>query len=562
MKLSIGNKLMLLFGIMAAIFISFTLYVRIDLKEFEGDITRSRITEEEIMLAKNLQLHILNVGQFMTDASLTKDRNVIDKEAKPNLQDAKSSIDKFLTLGDEYEHSEQMNILKGDLDKLWSTGIRMFDAYSESQEQGNAVMDEFDNVSDKIMKTVGALLNEETREGADTTQEMFGMVETSLSVTNVVLLLVIVVSLGILFFLRTLSHSITKPLAELVKAANKIADGDLSVNIEGIKSNNEVGELANDFNKMVNRLKVIITQVKEGVLSLASVADDLTVSAIQIVEGAQEQSMKSTQVATASHELNATITDVASNASGAAESARDANSVASAGGVIVEKSIVSINSIAETSRETAKVMSVLGDRSTEVGDIIKVIDDIASQTNLLALNAAIEAARAGEQGRGFAVVADEVRKLAEKTTGATKEIGETIKVIQSDTTRAIASMEHEIKAVDDGVSLAQDAGNALKEIVEKVEYVSSMIEQIATASEEQSTAAEQIGNDIESVVDISQGTSDSAHKIATNSQELAILANSLRSTVSIFKLSDPSGKPKVEKNENANADSETLTSAN
>jgi methyl-accepting chemotaxis protein len=537
MKLSIGTKLFILFGIMIALFLGFSFYVRGDLKAVKVDITKTRDIQKEMMAAKNIQMKVLNAWQYMTDASLTRDTAVIENEAKPNIENAKKMIDEFLTIGNEGGHHQELLNVKKDLDDLWRVGNSMFEAYGQDIEKGNRVMSEFDGISEKVIKAIADVVYKENVEEDGGVDKSLKGVEKSLKVAVVILSLGMAIGGVILFYLIYMNKSITHPLTKLVKAANEIAAGDLSVEIEGLKTNNEIGELAQDFNKMVNSLRKILSDVGDGIVKLAASAENLSESAVQIVEGSQDQNMKTSQVATASQELNSTINDVTSNASSAAESARDANRVASSGGEIVEKSIISINSIADTSRETAKVMSVLGNRSNEVGAIIKVIDDIANQTNLLALNAAIEAARAGEQGRGFAVVADEVRKLAEKTSEATKEIGDTIKVIQEDTGRAISSMDKEIEAVEDGVSLAKDAGEALKEIVGKVDTVSSMIEQIATASEQESAAAEQIGGDIETVANISQQTFESAQKIAAGSQDIAILAYNLRSSVTSFKKS-------------------------
>ncbi len=203
--------------------------------------------------------------------------------------------------------------------------------------------------------------------------------------------------------------------------------------------------------------------------------------------------------------------------------------------------------IASTTRKTSDVISTLGERSKEIGKIVRVIDEIADQTNLLALNAAIEAARAGEQGRGFAVVADEVRKLAERTVKATKEIGDMIKGIRNDTEEALSAMDEEAKAVDEGMKLVKEAGDSLKEIVKKVEDVSRMVEQIATAAEEQSTAADQISGDIETVARITRESSSGADQIARASEEIAGLSNHLKELVQNFKISDMDRKEEVTK---------------
>ncbi len=537
MRLTIGTKLFVLFGAMIILFISFTCYVSTDLKKFESDIHKSRMIQQEMLTAKDIQLHVLNVWQFITDASLTKDYTVITDEAEPNYSEAKQSIDKFRTLGTEGKYEKDFAILNEQIDDMWDTGIRMYEAYKGDWEAGNVIMDEFDKKSELIINTVAALVNKENEKGAASVEEISKKVKSSLNIVNMVFVVGLLIGAGILFILWSLSNSITGPLTLLLNATRQVSKGDLSVQVQNIRGNNEVGELSRNFEFMLAGLKKMTQQIMSGVHQLASAAEDLSESALKIVDGSNEQTIKSSQVAAASQQLNVTITDVAGSASGAALSAKDANSKASLGGEIVKKSIVSINAIAESSRETAEVMSVLGSRSEEIGAIIKVIDDIAGQTNLLALNAAIEAARAGEQGRGFAVVADEVRKLAEKTTEATKEIAETVKVIQSDTNRALLSMENEVNKVNEGVTLARSAEDAIQEITGKVNEVSSMINQIATASEEQSSAAEQIGGDIGLVAEISKDTSEYANKIASECQELAVLAYNLKTSVKVFETS-------------------------
>lgn len=234
-------------------------------------------------------------------------------------------------------------------------------------------------------------------------------------------------------------------------------------------------------------------------------------------------------------EMSSAVADVAKNVSEAAKVARKANEVASRGSGIVEKTITSINGIADTTRETSQVVAILGSRSQDVSKIIKVIDDIANQTNLLSLNANIEAARAGYHGRGFAVVADEVRKLAEKTSNATKEIGDTVRRIQLDTEKALSSMDDEIKAVEKGVSFTKEAGIALKEIVSQIEELSFIMQQIASATDEQSAAAEQISGDVEALAGIIKETASGAAQIAETNQDITDLASMMKSIIEKFK---------------------------
>jgi methyl-accepting chemotaxis protein len=270
---------------------------------------------------------------------------------------------------------------------------------------------------------------------------------------------------------------------------------------------------------------------------LASSSGELSAAATSIAGGSTSQSARAAQVATASQEMSSTIAEITRSVSCASEAAKAANEVAENGGKIVVKTIESMDGISKTAKESSGLISGLGGRSREIGSIITVIEDIADQTNLLALNAAIEAARAGEQGRGFAVVADEVRRLAEKTMKATKEIDTMIRAMQDETGKAIASMENEVSAVGAGARLAEEAGASLNEIVSRVEVVTRMIETVMVAIQQQQAATEQICCDMESVSMVVAQTSESAGQIAGASSEMATLASNLKQTVDVFKVS-------------------------
>jgi methyl-accepting chemotaxis protein len=334
----------------------------------------------------------------------------------------------------------------------------------------------------------------------------------------------------------TLAESFRKLIdymQNLAAAAEHIANSDLTVTVEA-QSDKDV--LGNSFKTMVNNLTVMIRQLKANASELVSAATEISSSAEQMSKGAQDQASQVGQVSSAVEEMTATIVESSKNAGEATDASRTASSTASSGGLIVNETIQGMQKIASVVRESAESIGKLAKSADQIGEIIGVIDDIADQTNLLALNAAIEAARAGEQGRGFAVVADEVRKLAERTGKATGEITEMIKGIQQETEEAVHSMEAGIQEVDKGRELADRAGNSLGEIVQVSQKVMDMIQQIATATEEQSAAAEQISKNVEHISSVTKETATGAEQSATAAEELNRQAEGLQQMVSKFKL--------------------------
>ena len=322
-------------------------------------------------------------------------------------------------------------------------------------------------------------------------------------------------------------------MKELAGAAERIADNDLTVTVAP-KSEKDV--LGNSFKTMVGNLSGMIRQLNDNATELVTAATEIASSSEQMSRGANDQTEQMTQISTAVEEMTATIVETSKNAGDASNAAGGSAETASQGGNIVNETIQGMQRIAAVVRESADSIQKLATSADQIGEIIGVIDDIADQTNLLALNAAIEAARAGEQGRGFAVVADEVRKLAERTGKATGEITEMIKGIQAETQEAVQSMETGIGEVDKGRELADNAGNALSEIVSVSQRVMDMIQQIATAAEEQSTAAEQISRSIENVATITKETATGAEQSATAAEELNRQAEGLKLMVGKFRV--------------------------
>ncbi len=372
------------------------------------------------------------------------------------------------------------------------------------------------------------------------------VVNKNSSTSNVVqkaIIFIILIILALFGWLSFMTYrSIISPIKELAHISECLKNGDLSHCMDESRKN-EFGVLASHFNTAIAKLGAMIANVKSSAYTIAANSENLASSTSQIAGNSLEQSTQTTQAATATEELNSSFATVAGNSLTAAESARSATELATRGGEVVNETIRGMNEISLSVKESAGSIEALGQNSEKIGEIVQVINDIAGQTNLLALNAAIEAARAGEQGRGFAVVADEVRKLAEKTTSATNEITTMIKDIQESTEKSVHAMKTGTDKVTTGVELANNAGQSLKQIVSSVSDVTDMIQQIATAAEEQSATGGEIASNLESVANLTHQTADGAQESSSATVDLNELAQELKQTVSGFKLHKNNEKP-------------------
>ncbi|MEA3253833.1 MAG: HAMP domain-containing methyl-accepting chemotaxis protein, partial [Chloroflexota bacterium] len=324
-------------------------------------------------------------------------------------------------------------------------------------------------------------------------------------------------------------------MKEVAGVAEKIAENDLTVTIEPKSEDDALGVAVKT---MIANLTGMVRQLTDNASELVSAATEVASASEQMSRGAGDQADQVNQVSTAIEEMAATIVESSKNAGEASDAGKNSSDTAIAGGEVISDTVSGIQKIGKVVRESADSIAKLAKSSEQIGEIIGVIDDIADQTNLLALNAAIEAARAGEQGRGFAVVADEVRKLAERTGKATGEITDMIKGIQGETEEAVQSMEVGIQETDKGRELADKAGNSLNEIVNMSQRVMDMIQQIASATEEQSAASEQISKNIEHVSSITKETASGAEQSATAAEELNRQAEGLKKMVGRFKVSE------------------------
>jgi len=414
--------------------------------------------------------------------------------------------------------------------------------------------------------------------GVKMTEELTGEAARSMSGASTVmgygLVIALLAGVGIAVFI---TKGITGPVSQGVAFASKVAEGDLTQTLD-IHQKDEIGVLAGALRKMVGNLKAKIAEATEhsrlasvqteeateakavaegarrqaecakaeGMLEAAgkiegvveivtSASEELSAQIEQSSRGSEEQSQRVGETATAMEEMNATVLEVAKSASQAAETADKAKRKAEEGAELVRQVVRGIAEVQKQALGMKDDMTTLGQQAQGIGQIMNVISDIADQTNLLALNAAIEAARAGEAGRGFAVVADEVRKLAEKTMAATKEVGDAIHGIQDGTHKNITNVDNAVKKIDDATGLADKSGEAISEIVTLVDLSTDQVRSIATASEQQSSASEEINRSIADINRISSETTDAMRQSAQAVGELANQAQVLNTLIGEMK---------------------------
>jgi twitching motility protein PilJ len=323
-------------------------------------------------------------------------------------------------------------------------------------------------------------------------------------------------------------------IMRLLDEMGSLAEGDLTV--KATVTEDITGAIADSVNFAVEALRSLVTTINETAVQVSAAAQETQATAVQLAEAAEHQAQQITSASAAISDMAVSIDQVSKNSAESANVAQRSVQIASRGAAVVRETIQGMDSIRDQIQETSKRIKRLGESSQEIGSIVELINDIAEQTNILALNAAIQAASAGEAGRGFAVVADEVQRLAERASNATKRIETLVQTIQSDTNEAVSSMEQTTAEVVHGARLAEDAGTALGDIERVSNDLAELIGSISTAARQQSTAATNITTTMNAIQEITSQTSQGASQTAESIGNLALLANDLRRSVADFKL--------------------------
>ncbi len=531
MKMTLAKKMYGVAGLMMVVILGISIsafFVARNVANSYDEVLKSDMAQLEHGM--DAQIELGRAVQAFKNYVLRRDDKYI-KEFDEKMKAIKDDIDKYAKLSDGSEETAHV--------KKAQEGVAFYEAgFKKLLEEAKETKDiaTLDKAVKGADKPLSEALDEMDKLSMKNGDAATARVKAAANRATIIMIVIAMIVVAISAFLSFMIISgVLKSVKGVAAIVQKVSGGDLANDVP-ITSDDEIGDMAKGFNEMMASLRKIATQITGNTSTLATSSEELSQTTNSLNEGAKEQSRQTEQAATAITEVAQTVMDVAQNASAASNSSKEASQIAGEGREKVENTVNGMHQIADTVKEAAATITELGKSSQEIGNIVRTINDIADQTNLLALNAAIEAARAGEQGRGFAVVADEVRKLAERTGKATREIGEMIKKIQGETERSVESMNAGIGEVDKGVKLAEEARIAMGQIVDASNRGTDMIQRIAAAAEQQSAASEEVSANMESIANVTRNTEAASSQIQSASHDLARIATELKSLVGWFRL--------------------------
>jgi methyl-accepting chemotaxis protein len=482
------------------------------------------------------RFNVVQVQQYLTDVSATGESDGF-KDAKAAHDAALKDLDSISRL--EPRLAEQVAQTKAGLGAFHTLGIEMANTYnSAGRDAGNALMqrpgDGFDAQADRLTSQLESLEKVVREHLAESVQAATTEINRAQGLNTWLgaAVGVLMVGSGLMLY-RTLIRTLGGEPGFAARSTQRIAGGDLTQDIK-IRPGGH-GSLLASISGMQDSLRTIIRGIGDSADELTASAHGIASAANQVSTAVNSQSDKSAAMAASIEEMAVSISRITESAAGAHQRAVDARGLSDAGQAAVTEAIGEMDGISAAVMTTAESVKALGERSEQISRIVNVIREIAEQTNLLALNAAIEAARAGEQGRGFAVVADEVRKLAERTTRATEEIKATVDSVRDGTARVVTEMSNGSDRAQAGVVLIRRAGESMREIHDGVEQVMNAAEEISASLREQNQANQDIANNAEGIARMTDETSAVVTAVAKSADQLKELAVSMSASVHRFK---------------------------
>lgn len=500
-----------------------------DIKQVDEETLPYILTVDEMNTARS------EVQQFLTDVSATHNRD--------GYKDADEAAKLFLAGVEKYKQMYQRENDAGSLKKMqdieasfntfYNNGKAMAEAYiTQGMDAGNAAMEGFDKNSQAISSELAGFRAQQIAEASRITA---GTASLAASTMKVIIGGGLTVALLATVLSVLITRSIVQPMSAMKSAMVEISKTrDFTHRVE-VDNKDELGQTAHSFNELIGNLQTTLNGLRNDIDGVSDASRVLSAASHQVATGSAHQSEATSSMAASVEQMTVSIAHVSDIAGRAQQLSHVSSELSDQGKKIIHNAASEMKQIADTVRQTAISIEDLGQQSTQISTIIQVIKDVADQTNLLALNAAIEAARAGEQGRGFAVVADEVRKLAERTSLATGEITHMIDAIQNTARVAVGSMSGAVSQVDSGVALAQQAGDAINQIKEESEQLHRTVGDISAALAEQSAASNGIASHVEQVAQMTEENSAAAKETAGTANNLALLSEDMRTTINRFK---------------------------
>ncbi|WP_319241868.1 methyl-accepting chemotaxis protein [uncultured Propionivibrio sp.] len=498
---------------------------------FENSIPSVKVLEEAVQKAQQIQILVRDHAQTdNADEKKQLDAKVLDQ--KIEIEKLLAKYEKELIADDTDKEMTQVDI---DSVKKYMSAVGEF--LDKSNANNRAVIT-------KALLDVGAYGTELTKALVDHQNYNWKLADGMrtdnakdyrqaiwLEVTTIIAVVLITAILG--FFVIRDIRSRLNQLSELMDRVNRSLD--FTVRIPVLKRD-ELGTCANAFNNLLDRLQANLKSIATGARSVSAAANGMTTSAKEVATASFQQSEAASNMAATVEEMTVSINHVADRAKEANRVSAESGRLAISGGRIITKTAVDIEQVASSVNTAAEFIRGLEQHSQQVSSVVAVIKEVADQTNLLALNAAIEAARAGEQGRGFAVVADEVRKLAERTAASTQEISSTMDSMREEASKAVSSMEEVVGSVATGVDSAKEANTAIHEIGEGSTHAVTMVQEIAEAITEQGAATNNIAIQVERIAQMSEESSAAAGNSAQSAEELDRVAKEMEAIVSAYRL--------------------------